>query len=245
MASASGSEPTLSSQRMVTSLDLGRKKWAKLSQRGRALLSSIVNARSQLDYVGSSANWASFSDCAVIRERVEASLLQTRRDRSSELVAVLDGLQAVVRAMREAVDDHRARVSKEAARRADPSTAPLIAHAEEAVKSFERELELRRELALELTSPPPRLCAGPFCYCGRATAGIAGASLPCASYPGFFFPPPPIAAPRPAPQRSFHTLRPSLNPPSLCPHAFVQSHFPHRKRRREHLHACVPRICFY
>lgn len=167
MASAAGSEPTPSSQRMVTSLDLGRRKWAKLSQQGRALLSSIVNARSQLDYVGSSANWAGLSDCAAVRARVEASLLETRRDRSSELEVVLDELQAVVLAMRAAVDDHRARVDKEAARRPDPSTAPLISHAEAAVGTFERELALRRELALEMTRPPARLCAGPASCCGR------------------------------------------------------------------------------
>ena len=57
MLSAAGAEPTPSSQRMQTSLDLGRKKWAKLSGRGRALLSALVNARSQLDFVGAGANW--------------------------------------------------------------------------------------------------------------------------------------------------------------------------------------------
>lgn len=178
MASAAGSEPTPSSQRMVTSLDLGRRKWAKLSQQGRALLSSIVNARSQLDYVGSSANWAGLSDCAAVRARVEASLLETRRDRSSELEVVLDELQAVVLAMRAAVDDHRARVGKEAARRPDPSTAPLIAHAEAAVGTFERELALRRELALEMTRPPARLCAVPASCCGRHHGNSWRASAP-------------------------------------------------------------------
>jgi hypothetical protein len=162
MLSAAGIEPTPLTQRMVTSLDLGRKKWAKLSQQGRALLSSIVNARSQLDYVCSGANWAGLSHCAAVRTMVESSLLETRRDRSSELQTVLDDLQAVVRAMRAAVDEHRARVDRESLRRAaDRSTAPLIARAEEAVGTFERELALRRELALELTLPAARLCVGP------------------------------------------------------------------------------------
>jgi len=163
-AIATGQEPTPSSQRMITSLDLGGKKWAKLSQRGRAAMSSIANARSQLDFVGSGANWGALEGCSAVREQVEASLLSSRCTRSAELQVVLEELEAAVRAMRAAVDDHRGRVEKAAAarsdaRRVDRSTAPLIARAYEAVATFERELLLRQDIAREIELPAERLCA--------------------------------------------------------------------------------------
>lgn len=162
MASAGGREPTASSQRMATSLELGRKKWAKASQRGRTLLTSIINTRSQLDYVSQSSNWGMLSGFTELRDRVEVSLLSSRRAWAVEMEEVLDELSTIVLAMRAAVDDHSARVNKEAARTggrpADSSTAPLIAHAYTAVGSFERELALRRDLAREIQQPAERLC---------------------------------------------------------------------------------------
>jgi len=180
MLSPVGREPTPSSLRMLTSLELGRKRWVKFSQQGRAALSSHVNARSQLEYVRPAESWEGFAGVAgaagarAVRERTEARLIAQQRDRWGVLQSALDELSAVVSAMRVAVDEHSGRVGRAAAQPkaapADPSTAPLLAQAaiSATLRRFTSTSETPPRHLRDTSWTPPRHLRGTSEYCSDA-----------------------------------------------------------------------------
>ena len=144
-------------QQGVTSLDLARHKWARLSSIGRAALTTCVNCELQLAHVHSE-HWA--AGCGAARRGAELRALRERREAHSRLRPVLDGLDAATADMGAAVRTMRDRL--EAACRVlgraasetpllhTESASQLLSRSEALAAGFESEWRLRRDVAAEL-----------------------------------------------------------------------------------------------
>lgn len=89
--------------RTFTSLELGRRKWDKLSERGKLALTNFVNSRAKLGYAHG-PHWGPLSRCTELRHCVAISALRERHEAESELQCVINELDAVVTDMRAAAE---------------------------------------------------------------------------------------------------------------------------------------------
>lgn len=154
-----------------TSLDLSRRKWAALSAAGKAALSGVANAETQLDFATApKAQLLPPCDCSRVRVGLARIATRKRAARRAELIPVFDGLEAVVADLGSNVTRMRERLAQageslgaERAARAPlmhgESAEQLLSHASAMLLAFERELELRKAVAVEIaggSTPPAR-----------------------------------------------------------------------------------------
>uniref|UniRef100_A0A7S4B8Y1 Uncharacterized protein n=1 Tax=Chrysotila carterae TaxID=13221 RepID=A0A7S4B8Y1_CHRCT len=99
-------------QRCFTTLDLQRRRWAALTERGKVALKALVNAEQQLR-ISYADGWAELQIPFVdeVQSAVIASLLARQYECESGVRAVLDELDDVVQEMRTATQMLRARTN--------------------------------------------------------------------------------------------------------------------------------------
>ena len=148
----------------ITTLDVLRRKWTLHSEAGRKALSGCVNAHLQVGHA-EAGSWP--SGFGAVRASVVSRALQLRRKSESELRPVMEELESVVTKMKAATEAFRAQAEAASSSResdaqepyASLSTHPLL-HGEsierlvrlanDVVRAFESELQLRRTVAAEL-----------------------------------------------------------------------------------------------
>ena len=89
--------------RTFTSLELGRRKWDKLSEQGKLALQRLVNSRSKLGYAHG-PSWGALSGCVSLRRGVAISALTERDEAAVEIQRVAAALDAVVAEMQIGAD---------------------------------------------------------------------------------------------------------------------------------------------
>ena len=89
--------------RTFTSLELGRRKWDKLSEQGKLALQGLVNSRSKLGYAHG-PSWGALSGCVSLRRGVAISALTERDEAVVEIQRVAAALDAVVAEMQIGAD---------------------------------------------------------------------------------------------------------------------------------------------
>ena len=146
-----------------TSLELGRRTWARLSDDGKRALVSCTNSSLRLAYA-EGAHWGALGRCGEVRRGVALRALRQQQAAQTELQPVMAELEAIVAKMCETTRALGERLGKAAATLGDTRTreAPLFDSGLSAVElltrldsiasAYARELELRRALASELAS---------------------------------------------------------------------------------------------
>ena len=148
----------------ITTLDVLRRKWSLHSDAGRKALSGCVNAQLQIGHAEAGSWPLGFG---AVRAGVLSRALQLKRQSESELRPVMEELEAVVAKMKTTAETLREQSeSASSSRDVDPrqpraslSTPPLlhgesierlVRLADDVVRAFESELQLRRTVAAEL-----------------------------------------------------------------------------------------------
>ncbi|KAL1527153.1 hypothetical protein AB1Y20_015833 [Prymnesium parvum] len=137
-----------------TSLELGRRRWAKLSEEGKRALSHCTNSHLKLHYAEGEPS------ASPVRRQLALRALQQQQRSQDEARALLAELEGVLVKMQEAVALLRRRVEQaEAGRSAvrDAALFPsglragdLLGCLEGFTSAYAREMALRRELVREL-----------------------------------------------------------------------------------------------
>ena len=110
----------------ITSLELGRKKWAKLSDSGKLLLTAYTNGQVQQMHAEHRANWVpQLRGSAGLRRGVALRALEQQRMAQVELAPLMEELEDVVARMSGAVATLRSKLTRAA-------TALGAAHTEDA-----------------------------------------------------------------------------------------------------------------
>ncbi len=147
-------------QQAITSIDLARHRWIKLSATGRSALTACVNCQLRLAHVHG-PRWPAAGGGGIVRSGVELRALRQRREAQDSLPPVLDGLDAAVAGMQAATNSMRERLSAacgvlgEVEARNAPllhtETGPqLLARAEAMLRAYDTERRLRRAMAREI-----------------------------------------------------------------------------------------------
>ena len=173
----------------ITTLDVLRRKWQIHSEAGRTALSGCVNARLRFAHA-EAGEWP--AEFRAVRSGVALRALHQQREAEENVGPVLIALETVVGEMRSANEALRVKaeqVMSGGSRHPHPLLASeLLLHGESieriisrtasVVRAYERELHLRRTIAVELAGVaatgitgeeadesqpplPPRKCQGP------------------------------------------------------------------------------------
>ena len=146
-----------------TSIELGRRTWAKLSDDGKRALVSCTNSSLRLAYA-EGAHWGTLGSSGEVRRGVALRALRQQQVSQAELRPVMAELEAVVAKMCETTRALGERMCKAAATLGDARTrdvplfeaglsaTELLARLDSFASAYARELQLRRALASELAS---------------------------------------------------------------------------------------------